>query len=100
MPGGKPTTDSFPLVGGFLSVVVPKGRLGPMPFKALFSSVFAGRLQMELRDEKIRKQCGGRLKKTPSRCFFCSVCLYVNYYFLRSFVQTINLNEYGRKIHY
>lgn len=33
-----------------------------MPFKALFSSVFAGRLQMELRDEKIRKQCGGRLK--------------------------------------
>lgn len=70
MPGGKPTTDSFPLVGGFLSVVVPKGRLGPMPFKALFSSVFAGRLQMELRDEKIRKQLDGGLKKSPSSCFF------------------------------
>lgn len=99
MPGGKPTTDSFPLVGGFLSVVVPKGRLGPMPFKALFSSVFAGRLQMELRDEKIRKQCGGRLKN-HRHAVFCPVCLSANYYFLRSFVQTINLNEYGRKIHY
>ena len=69
MPGGKPTTDSFPLVGGFLSVVVPKGRLGPMPFKALFSSVFAGRLRMELRDEKIRKQLDGGLKNHRQAVF-------------------------------